>query len=73
MIHYIQDWDAYGYDGVIADGVVMCLEVYVGEPGGPEGVKLENQIPSPTTAPKCSTPSPWHSPHTDSAKSETSA
>ncbi|MXZ94442.1 MAG: aminopeptidase P family protein [Acidimicrobiaceae bacterium] len=44
MIHYIQDWDAYGYDGVIEDSVVMCLEVYVGEPGGPEGVKLENQI-----------------------------
>ena len=44
MIHYIQDWDAYGYDGVIEDGVVLCLEVYVGEPGGHEGVKLETQV-----------------------------
>ena len=44
MIHYIQDWDAYGYDGVIEDGVVLCLEVYVGEPGAHEGIKLENQV-----------------------------
>ncbi len=44
MIHYIQDWDAYGYDGVIDDGVVLCLETYVGEPGGSEGIKLENQV-----------------------------
>ena len=44
MIYYIQDWDAYGYDGVIEDGVVLCLEVYVGEPGGHEGIKLENQV-----------------------------
>ncbi len=44
MIYDIEDWDAYGYDGVIEDGVVMCLEVYVGEPGGHEGVKLENQL-----------------------------
>ena len=44
MIHYIQDWDAFGYDGVIEDGVVMGLEMYVGEPGGREGVKLETQV-----------------------------
>lgn len=44
MIYDIEDWDAHGYDGVIEDGVVMCLEVYVGEPGGSEGVKLENQV-----------------------------
>ena len=44
MIYYIQDWDAYGYDGVIEEGVVLCLEVYVGEPGGHEGIKLENQV-----------------------------
>lgn len=44
MIYDIEDWDAYGYDGVIEDGVVMCLEVFVGEPGGHEGVKLESQV-----------------------------
>ena len=44
MIYYIQDWDAYGYDGAIEDGVVLCLEVYVGESGGHEGIKLENQV-----------------------------
>ena len=24
--------------------MVLCLEVYVGEPGGHEGIKLENQV-----------------------------
>ena len=59
MIYYIQDWDAYGYDGVIEDGVVLCLEVYVGEPGGHEGIKLENQVYVTDGAPKCSTHSRW--------------
>ncbi len=33
-----------GHDGVIEPGMVMCVESYVGEPGGHEGVKLEQQI-----------------------------
>ncbi len=59
MIHYIQDWDAYGYDGVIDDGVVLCLETCVGEPGGSEGIKLENHVYVTSGAPKCSTRSRW--------------
>ena len=33
----------FGYDGVLEPGMVMCVESYVGEIGGTEGVKLENQ------------------------------
>ena len=43
-IRYPQDWDKYGYNGVIEPGQVLCLEAYVGEDGGREGVKLENQV-----------------------------
>ena len=33
-----------GYDGVLEAGMVMCIESYIGEVGGPDGVKLEQQI-----------------------------
>jgi len=32
------------YDGVVEPGMVLCVESYVGEPGGREGVKLEEQV-----------------------------
>jgi Xaa-Pro dipeptidase len=32
------------YDGVLMEGMVLCVESYVGEPGGREGVKLEEQV-----------------------------
>ena len=32
------------YDGVLAEGMVLCVESYVGEPGGRNGVKLEEQV-----------------------------
>jgi Xaa-Pro aminopeptidase len=32
------------YDGVLAEGMVLCVESYVGEPGGSDGVKLEEQV-----------------------------
>lgn len=44
-IYYPQDWQARrAYDGVIAPGMCLCVESYVGAKGGPEGVKLEEQI-----------------------------
>ena len=43
-ILYPQDYPEYGYDGVLEPGMVMSVESYVGEVGGPEGVKLEQQI-----------------------------
>ena len=42
-IYYLQD-EAYIYDGVLEPGMCICVESYVGEAGGPEGVKLEEQV-----------------------------
>ncbi len=33
-----------GYDGVLQSGMTLCIESYVGEVGGPDGIKLEEQI-----------------------------
>jgi len=35
---------ASGYDGVIEPNMTLCVESYVGAAGGPEGVKLEEQV-----------------------------
>ena len=44
MIAYRQDWARTGYDGVIQEHMVLCVESYVGETGGEEGVKLEQPV-----------------------------
>ncbi|MEQ8357515.1 MAG: Xaa-Pro peptidase family protein [Kiloniellaceae bacterium] len=41
---YLQDYDAYGYDGVFEAGMAVCVESYIGEEGGHEGIKLEQQV-----------------------------
>jgi Xaa-Pro aminopeptidase len=33
-----------GYDGLVEADMIICVESYVGQPGGAEGVKLEQQI-----------------------------
>lgn len=43
-IVYPQDYDEKGYDGVIEENMVLCVESYIGAPGGKEGVKLEEQV-----------------------------
>ena len=43
-IPHLLDWEDYGYDGAIAPGMVLCVESYMGLPGGGQGVKLEEQI-----------------------------
>ncbi len=43
-ILYAEDWEAAGYDGVIEAGMTLCVESYVGEVGGDEGIKLEQQV-----------------------------
>ena len=42
-IYYPQD-EALIYDGQLEAGMAICVESYVGEVGGAEGVKLEEQI-----------------------------
>ena len=43
-IMYPEDWESSGYDGVLEAGMMMCVEVYLGEVGGKQGVKLEDQV-----------------------------
>ncbi len=40
-IHYREDWDRDGYDGVVEAGMTLCVESFVGSVHGGEGVKLE--------------------------------
>ena len=39
-----QDIDEFGYDGVIAENMTLCVESYIGSEHGGEGVKLEQQL-----------------------------
>jgi len=41
---YLEDIDVSGYDGVFETGMTVCVESYIGEVGGDEGVKLEQQV-----------------------------
>ncbi len=43
-ILYAEDFEASGYDGEVRPGMALCVESYVGEVGGDEGVKLEEQV-----------------------------
>lgn len=43
-IRYPEDFDAYGYEGELQPGMALCVEAYVGEVGGRDGIKLENQL-----------------------------
>ena len=38
------DLDAKGYEGIVAPGMVICVESFIGVEGGREGVKLEEQV-----------------------------
>lgn len=41
---YPTDWDEWGYDGQFEENMVVCVESFIGEVGGREGVKLEQQV-----------------------------
>ena len=41
--HWGEDWDKAGSDGLIEANMVISVESYIGEEGGAEGVKLEQQ------------------------------
>jgi Xaa-Pro aminopeptidase len=43
-IYYHEDAPEFGYDGVLEENMTVCIESYVGEGGGAEGVKLEEQV-----------------------------
>lgn len=43
-LYHRGDFPDAGYDGEIVPGMVLCVESYIGAPGGREGVKLEQQV-----------------------------
>jgi len=43
-LYHHGDFPDAGYDGVIEPGMTLCVESYIGEAGGHEGVKLEQQV-----------------------------
>ena len=43
-IRYPQDRDEKGYDGVLIEGMVMCVEALAASAHGREAVKLEEQV-----------------------------
>ena len=43
-LYHRGDFPDAGYDGVIEPGMVICVESYIGEEGGIQGVKLEQQV-----------------------------
>ena len=43
-LYHAMDFAESGYDGVIEPGMTLCVESYIGEDGGAEGVKLEQQL-----------------------------
>ena len=43
-VPYAPDWDTWGDDGVFESNMVVPVESYIGETGGPDGVKLEQQV-----------------------------
>ncbi len=43
-LYHRDDFPDAGYDGVIEPGMTICVESYIGEAKGKEGVKLEQQV-----------------------------
>lgn len=44
QIRYPEDLESCGYDGELQAGMVLSVEAYIGEVGGKDGIKLENQL-----------------------------
>ena len=44
LVWYAEDAQWGAYDGVLKAGMIVCVESYIGEVGGPEGVKLEEPV-----------------------------
>ncbi len=43
-LYHHGDFPDAGYDGEVLPGMTICVESYIGEEGGKEGVKLEQQV-----------------------------
>jgi Xaa-Pro aminopeptidase len=52
FIAHAMDFHNYGREGVIEPGMVVSVESYIGEKGGQEGVKLEDEVLITDSGPK---------------------
>ncbi|MBV9521200.1 MAG: aminopeptidase P family protein, partial [Alphaproteobacteria bacterium] len=43
-VAYARDFKEWGYDGIFQENMVVSVESYIGEVGGKDGVKLEQQV-----------------------------
>jgi len=43
-LYHHADYADAGYEGILEPGMTICMESYIGEENGPEGVKLEQQV-----------------------------
>ena len=43
-VAFTRDFADWGYDGEFQENMVVCVESFIGEVGGKEGVKLEQQV-----------------------------
>ena len=44
LVHYPVDYVDGAFDAILEPGMVLCVEAYIGEEGGLEGIKLEDQV-----------------------------
>ena len=44
IAHAGKDWDTSGYDGEFQKNMVLSIESFIGERGGQQGIKLEQQV-----------------------------
>src|SRR6266436_1051504 len=49
FITHLDSFDKYGAEGVLAPNMVLCIESYIGEVDGQDGVKLEEEVVVTTT------------------------
>ena len=43
-LYHRADYSTSGYDGILEPNMNICVESYIGEEDGSEGVKLEQQV-----------------------------
>ncbi|MGW4336387.1 M24 family metallopeptidase [Rhodococcus koreensis] len=43
-VAYVADWEESGFDGIFDENMVVCVESFIDEVGGKEGIKLEEQV-----------------------------
>ena len=60
ITHQGEDWERVGYDGILEENMVVCVESYIGASGGKEGVKLEQQVLISADGPKELSTYPWN-------------